>query len=84
MATRKILFPRYRAIRVGHISLQDFSRWRRREITRVWRGGADWDRLRQIGGEIDLAAVENGGLVLVMQRHVLWSRHNLIMPGRGC
>jgi allantoicase len=43
----------------------------------------DWDRLNRIGGEIDLAAVENGGLVLDCSDMFFGHRHNLIMPGRA-
>jgi allantoicase len=44
---------------------------------------ADWDRLKRIGGEVDLAAVENGGLVLSCSDMFFGHRHNLIMPGRA-
>ena len=43
----------------------------------------NWDRLQHIGGEIDLAAVENGGLVLACSDMFFGHRHNLIMPGRA-
>lgn len=43
----------------------------------------NWDRLKHIGGEIDLAAVENGGLVLSCSDMFFGHRHNLIMPGRA-
>jgi allantoicase len=43
----------------------------------------DWDRLKRIGGEIDLAAVENGGTVLSCSDMFFGHRHNLIMPGRA-
>jgi len=43
----------------------------------------DWNRLKQIGGEIDLAAVENGGMVLACSDMFFGHRHNLIMPGRA-
>jgi len=43
----------------------------------------DWARLKRIGGEIDLAAVENGGLVLSCSDMFFGHRHNLIMPGRA-
>jgi len=43
----------------------------------------DWPRLKRIGGEIDLAAVENGGLVLSCSDMFFGHRHNLIMPGRA-
>jgi len=43
----------------------------------------DWKRLREIGGEIDLVAVENGGIVLSCSDMFFGHRHNLIMPGRA-
>ena len=43
----------------------------------------DWNRLKQIGGEVDLAAVENGGMVLSCSDMFFGHRHNLIMPGRA-
>jgi len=41
----------------------------------------DWNKLRQIGGYVDLAAVENGGLVVACSDMFFGHRHNLIMPG---
>jgi len=43
----------------------------------------DWDRLARIGGDIDLAAVENGGIVLSCSDMFFGHKHNLIMPGRA-
>lgn len=43
----------------------------------------DWERLMRRGGEIDLAAVEHGGLVLSCSDMFFGHRHNLIMPGRA-
>src|SRR6266496_1018276 len=43
----------------------------------------DWDRLKMSGGDIDLAAVENGGLVILCSDMFFGHRHNLIMPGRA-
>src|SRR6267154_1287977 len=43
----------------------------------------DWNRLKQIGGELDLAAVENGGMVLSCSDMFFGHRHNLIMPDRA-
>jgi allantoicase len=40
----------------------------------------DWDRLRR-HGDVDLAAVEHGALVLACSDMFYGSRHNLIMPG---
>jgi allantoicase len=41
---------------------------------------ADWDRLRR-RGDVDLAAVEHGGLVVACSDMFFGSPHNLIMPG---
>jgi allantoicase len=43
----------------------------------------DWDRLERSGSEIDLAAVENGGLVLSCSDMFFGHKHNLIMPDRA-
>jgi len=43
----------------------------------------DCDLLKRAGGEIDLAAAENGGLVLSCSDMFFGHRHNLIMPGRA-
>ena len=43
---------------------------------------ADWNSLKR-SGEVDLAAVENGGLVLSCSDMFFGHRHNLIMPGRA-
>ncbi len=43
----------------------------------------DWTRLKRLGCDIDLAAVENGGLVLACSDMFFGHRHNLIMPGRA-
>ncbi|MEA2599365.1 MAG: hypothetical protein QOF89_357 [Acidobacteriota bacterium] len=41
----------------------------------------DWARLTRHGGEVDLAAVEHGGLVLSCSDMFFGNRHNLILPG---
>jgi allantoicase len=41
----------------------------------------DWPTIDRAGGEIDLAAVENGGWVIVSSDMFFGSRHNLILPG---
>jgi allantoicase len=43
----------------------------------------DWERIRRAGGLVDLAAVENGGLVVATSDEFFGHRHNLIMPGRA-
>lgn len=44
---------------------------------------ADWLQLKRAGGYIDLAAAENGALVLSCSDMFFGHRHNLIMPGRA-
>ena len=41
----------------------------------------DWTRLMRRGSEIDLAGVENGGVVLSCSDMFFGNRHNLILPG---
>lgn len=41
----------------------------------------NWEALRQRASEIDLAAVEHGGMVLTASDMFFGHRHNLIMPG---
>ena len=43
----------------------------------------DWASLERAGGAIDLAAVENGGWVIVSSDMFFGSRNNLILPGRS-
>ena len=43
----------------------------------------DWPALSRAGGEIDLAAVEHGGWVIVSSDMFFGSRNNLILPGRS-
>ena len=43
----------------------------------------DWAALSSRDGELDLAAVENGGLVVACSDMFFGSRHNLIFPGRA-
>ena len=43
----------------------------------------NWEKLKRKGGYLDLAAVENGALVLSCSDMFFGHRHNLIMPGRA-
>jgi allantoicase len=43
----------------------------------------DWERLLRRNSEIDLAAVENGAMVVAASDMFFGHRHNLIMPGRA-
>src|SRR5437588_474935 len=44
---------------------------------------ADWEQIKRAGGLVDLASVENGGLVVAASDEFFGHRHNLIMPGRA-
>src|SRR4029077_6461799 len=41
----------------------------------------DWARLARFGSEVDLASVENGGLVIAASDMFFGSRHSLVLPG---
>jgi allantoicase len=41
----------------------------------------DWERLGRVRGDVDLAAIENGGMVVAASDMFFGSRHNLILPG---
>src|SRR5919107_4217412 len=43
----------------------------------------DWDAVKRAGGLVDLAAVENGGVVVATSDEFFGHRHNLVMPGRA-
>jgi allantoicase len=43
----------------------------------------DWESINRAGGLVDLAAVENGGLVVATSDEFFGHRHNLIMSGRA-
>ena len=43
----------------------------------------DWDRLVRRGGEVDLAAVENGGLVVAQSDAHYGNPQNMLQPGRS-
>ena len=79
---------------LNHFSIDSDHRWTHLRFKIFPDGGVarlrvygevapDWARLQAIKGEIDLAAVENGGRVLVCSDMFFGHRHNLIMPGRA-
>ena len=43
----------------------------------------DWELLKRAGGQIDLAAAENGAFIPACSDMFFGHRHNLIMPGRA-
>jgi allantoicase len=76
-------FPVSSAERWTHLSLKIFPDGGVARLRVFGEVSPDWDRLRQIGGEVDLAAVEHGGRVLSCSDMFFGHRHNLIMPGRA-
>jgi allantoicase len=72
-------FPR----RVTHLLFKIFPDGGVARLRAYGEASPDWDALAKRGGEIDLAAVENGGRVLTCSDMFFGSRQNLIMPGRG-
>jgi allantoicase len=76
-------FPVKSPDRVTHLRLKIFPDGgvaRRRVPCEV---APDWRTLERDGREIDLAAVEHGGWVIVSSDMFFGSRNNLILPGRS-
>jgi allantoicase len=68
--------------RVTHLRLNIFPDGGVARLRAYGEAAPDWAALAQ-RDEIDLVAVEHGGLVLMASDMFFGSRHNLIMPGRG-
>ena len=62
---------------------QHLSRWRRGAAPRARRRVLRLRSRHHAGSEVDLAAAENGGQVLLCSDMFFGIRHNLIMPGRS-
>lgn len=69
--------------RVTHLCLKIFPDGGVARFKAYGEVAPDWARIEREGKEIDLAAVEHGGLVLACSDMFFGSRHNLIMPGRA-
>jgi allantoicase len=76
------LFPVQHDARVTHLRLNIFPDGGVARL-RVYGEGRLDRRMLDAGSEIDLAAAEQGGLVLVCSDMFFGHRHNLIMPGRS-
>jgi len=76
-------FPIQYGERVTHLRLKIYPDGGVARLRVYGEVSPDWENLSQRGGEIDLAAVENGGMVLSCSDMFFGHRHNLIMPGRG-
>lgn len=66
---------------VSHVRLNIFPDGGVARLRVYGRAAPDLTRLARPGVEIDLAAVEHGGLVAASSDMFFGSRHNLIMPG---
>ena len=77
------LFPIHSPQRFTHLRLKIFPDGGVARLRVYGEVKPDWGRLKRSGGETDLAAVENGGLVLACSDMFFGHRHNLIMPGRA-
>ncbi len=69
--------------RVTHLRLKIFPDGGVARLRVYGEVAPDWERLARIGGDVDLAAVENGGIVLACSDMFFGHKHNLIMPGRA-
>jgi len=74
-------FPLRGAERVTHLRLNIFPDGGVARLRAYGQAMPDWERLAGGGGEVDLAAAENGGLVVASSDMFFGSRHNLIFPG---
>lgn len=73
-------FPIYNSQRFTHLRFNIFPDGGVARLRVFGEVVPDWS---QATGEIDLAAVENGGLVISCSDMFFGHRHNLIMPGRA-
>src|SRR6266542_4696513 len=77
------LFPIDHDGRVSHVRLHIYPDGGVARLRLYGHAVPDWARLARAGGDADLAAAENGGLVVAASDSFFGSRHNLILPGRG-
>jgi allantoicase len=74
------LFPIDRAPRASHLRLRIFPDGGVARLRVYGEVVPDWQRLRR-RGQIDLAAIEHGGIVVAASDMFFGHRHNLVMPG---
>ena len=77
------LFPLSPSIRVTHLRFKIYPDGGVARLRVHGEVVPDWPALERAGGEIDLAAVEHGGWVIVSSDMFFGSRNNLILPGRS-
>jgi len=79
----KNLFPVTARQRVTHLRLNIFPDGGVARLRIHGEAMPDVRWMGRAGAEVDLASVENGGVVVACNDMFFGSRHNLIMPGRG-
>lgn len=77
------LFPCNFASRVTHLRFKIFPDGGVARLRVHGEVVPDWAALERHGGELDLAAVENGGWVVASSDKFFGSPNNLILPGRS-
>jgi len=75
------LFPIVPSSRVTHLRFKIFPDGGVARLRVHGEVSPDWQALSRTGAEIDLAAVEHGGWVIVSSDMFFGSRNNLILPG---
>jgi len=77
------LFPLTPSGRVTHLRLKIYPDGGVARLRVHGEAIPDWPQINRAGGEIDLAAVETGGWVILSSDMFFGSRNNLIQPGRS-
>jgi allantoicase len=77
------LFPLAPSVRVTHLRLKIYPDGGVARLRVHGEVVPDWPALTRAGGEIDLAAVEHGGWIILSSDMFYGSRNNLIQPGRS-
>jgi allantoicase len=77
------LFPVESRQRFTHLRFKIFPDGGVARLRAYGEVAPDWERIARAGGDVDLAAAENGGLVIASSDMFFGHRHNLIMPGRA-
>ncbi|HYR46905.1 MAG TPA: allantoicase [Thermoanaerobaculia bacterium] len=79
---RENLFPLHGSHRSTHVRLNIYPDGGVARLRLFGEVLPDWQGLVRAGGEVDLACVANGGLVVASSDMFFGSRHNLILPDR--
>lgn len=77
------LFPVEAGMRATHLRLHVYPDGGVARLRVHGRVVPEWTRFARAGGEVDLAALENGGWVVACSDMFFGHRQNLILPGRS-